>query len=328
MKKIFFFVAFVAISLLSTAQNNQLVWANGRLLYGTPITNIDSLTYDETAGMDTLLLPRILIKTIYDTIYIHDTVYIDKTNKVGKFSVSADKQVRFSPGNLQYNPANDVWRFATTQTEYIGTANNNISPTYNGWLDLFGWGTGDTPTKSTSTSNSYSTYVDWGTNKIGNDAPNTWRTLSGDEWMYIFYYRPNAQSLFALGNVNGVNGTIVLPDNWTTPVGVNFVASTTKGLYWDGGKYGNSNADNFTHNTYTNEEWEKMEEAGAVFLPAAGDRYYTTTNTIGLSGSYWSSTQLNTDRTDRIFFNETTLFAPNRTSLIYMGFSVRLVKDE
>ena len=55
---------------------------------------------------------------------------------------------------------------------------------------------------------------------IGNEAPNTWRTLSGDEWMYIFYYRPNPQSLFAIGNING---TVVLPDNWTTPVGINFV---------------------------------------------------------------------------------------------------------
>ena len=60
---------------------------------------------------------------------------------VGKFSVSANKQVYFSKGNLQYQASTNTWRFAENQTDYIGSANSNISATYDGWIDLFGWGT-------------------------------------------------------------------------------------------------------------------------------------------------------------------------------------------
>ena len=135
------------------------------------------------------------------------------------FSVGNGRAVTFAPGNLQYHPANNEWRFAENQTDYIYKPNGNISSTFDGWIDLFGWGTGDDPTKSSAEDADYQTFVDWGTNQIGDDAPNTWRTLSKDEWMYIFYNRPNAQSLFGLGTVDGVRGIIILPDNWKAPNG-------------------------------------------------------------------------------------------------------------
>ena len=83
------------------------------------------------------------------------------------FSVSATKAVTFSPGNLQYHPANDEWRFAPSQLDYIGDDNANISETYNGWIDLFGWGTGNNPTNASTDYNDYQTFVDWGVNQIG-----------------------------------------------------------------------------------------------------------------------------------------------------------------
>ena len=245
---------------------------------------------------------------------------------IGTFSVSADKQVTFSQGNLQYHPANNKWRFAESQTDYIGDANSNIFSTYNGWLDLFGWGTGDAPTKSSTEYSDYSTFVDWGTNAIGEDAPNTWRTLSKDEWMYIFYNRPNAQSLFALGSVNGVNGTIILPDNWTTPDGVSFVASTTQGLYWDGSYYYNNNDNNFSHNTYTAEQWQTMEQAGAVFLPASGYRSGTAVGLIGYGGDYWSSTESSEYYAYYVSFYSFDLCPQNNINR-YDGRAVRLAKD-
>lgn len=246
--------------------------------------------------------------------------------KAKPFSVSASKQVYFSPGNLQYHPANNEWRFADNQADYVGSANSKISATYNGWIDLFGWGTGDNPTKSSTDYSHYQTFVDWGTNQIGNDAPNTWRTLSKDEWMYIFYNRPNAQSLFALGSVNGVNGTIILPDNWTTPARVSFVASTTKGLYWDGSYYYNSNGNNFSHNTYTSEQWSKMEQAGAVFLPASGCRWGSAVNYVGYNGNYWSSTEYNEDDACYVVLSSKNL-DPQANYYRSYGFSVRLAQD-
>ena len=38
----------------------------------------------------------------------------------GLFSISADQQVRFSKGNLQYNPSGSVWRFAEHQWDFVG----------------------------------------------------------------------------------------------------------------------------------------------------------------------------------------------------------------
>ena len=60
---------------------------------------------------------------------------------VGKFSVSSSKQVSFSQGNLQYQASTNTWRFAENQYDYVGNANRKPSATYNGWIDLFGWGT-------------------------------------------------------------------------------------------------------------------------------------------------------------------------------------------
>ena len=244
---------------------------------------------------------------------------------IGLFSASADKQIIFSSGNLQYHPANNEWRFAANQTDYIGDANSTISETYNGWIDLFGWGTGDAPTKSSPFYSAYQTFVDWGTNTIGTDAPNTWRTLSKDEWNYIFYNRPNAQSLFALGSVNGVNGTIILPDNWTTPAGVSFVASTTNGLSWQGGYYYNSNGTNYGDNTYTSEQWSKMEQAGAVFLPASGSRSDTNVGDVGNIGRSWSSTGREEFYAYGVDFQSNSL-NPQTNLVRDCGFSVRLAK--
>lgn len=251
-----------------------------------------------------------------------DTLYL---YNIGLFSVSADKQVVFSPGNLQYHPAMNEWRFAENQTDYIGDANSNIAADYDGWIDLFGWGTGDAPTKSSPFYSAYQTFVDWGTNTIGTDAPNTWRTLPKDEWNYIFYNRPNAQSLFALGSVNGVNGTIILPDNWTTPAGVSFVASTTNGLSWQGGYYYNSNGTNYGDNTYTSEQWSKMEQAGAVFLPASGSRSDTNVGDIGNIGRYWSSTGREEFYAYGVDFQSNSL-NPQTNLVRDCGFSVRLAK--
>ena len=309
-------------------QNNQLVWANGRLLYGTPVESIDSLTYDEIEDIDTLhlLLPRTLIKVVHDTVYIHDTVYVETdcggegdtpSAGIGVFSVSADKQVTFSKGNLQYHPANDEWRFAENQSDYIGNANSNIAADYNDWIDLFGCGTGDAPTKSSTSDSDYSTFVDWGTNQIGSDAPNTWRTLSYDEWEYLLKNRPNASSLKGVAQVNGVNGLIFLPDNWTCPAGVTFKSGFHS--YWSVEAYGQ-------YQTFSAEQWSKLESAGAVFLPAAGGRNGSGVYNVQDSGCYWSAPEYyGGSSADCLYFDSVAAFVSYFSR--GHGRSVRLVKD-
>ena len=326
MKKFFFLLACVSMSVLSFGQDNQLVWANGRLLYGTPIESIDSLTYDEMEDVDTLhlLLPGTLIKVVHDTVYIHDTVYVetdcggedDPSAGIGVFSVSADKKVTFSKGNLQYHPANNKWRFAESQWDYIGDANSNCSSTYNGWLDLFGWGTGDAPTKSSTSYRDYSTFVDWGTNKIGNDAPNTWRILIYDEWNYLINTRTNASDLKGVAQVNGVNGLILLPDSWTCPSGVTFKS----------GFHNNDGVEYYAaYQTFTADQWSTLESAGAVFLPAAGGRHGSDMYSEQGYGFYWSDTVTYNNGADGLSFNSGG--AGMGSAYRGDGHSVRLVKD-
>ena len=309
MKRLTFLAIFFAMVVGVNAQYYMHVWYNDSIIT-LPVLNVDSITFSTSPSVS---------PDIPDTPVEPET----PTKTKGVFSVSADKQVTFSPGNLQYHPYNNKWRFAENQWDYIGEANSNISATYDGWIDLFGWGTGNAPTKSSDSYGDYQTFVDWGTNQIGNDAPNTWHTLSGDEWMYIFYDRENAQSLFALGSVNGVNGTIILPDNWTTPAGVSFIASTTQGMFWNLSHYYNDNYNNFSHNTYTLAQWSKMEQAGAVFLPASG---YCCGYDAGNGGYYWACTEVSEGTANLLCFGHSFL-SPRDYSYRFYGYSVRLVKD-
>ena len=222
----------------------------------------------------------------------------------GKFSVSASQQVVFSKGNLQYQPSTRTWRFAENQWDIIGEDNRNISDTYTGWIDLFGFGTGDAPTKASQEPADYAVFTDWGTNKISNggNKANEWRTLSADEWEYLFHGRANAERLFGLGMVNGVLGCVVLPDSWKLPAGLVFTPSTTKGLVWTDNHYENPNSGNFYHNTYDLDQWQQMEKAGAVFLPSCGCRIGTVTKSTGNFGFYHSSTILYGTYTPSLYF--------------------------
>lgn len=245
----------------------------------------------------------------------------------GKFSVSASKQVQFSQGNLQYQASTQTWRFAEHQYDIVGSNNSNISTSYSGWIDLFGWGTGNNPTNSSTDGNDYSTFVDWGVNAISNggNQANQWRTLTKDEWVYLFYTRANAANRFGLGSVNGVNGTIILPDNWNTPQGVSFTPSTSKGLADQGSYYYDENGGHFGDNTYTAEQWSVMEQSGAVFLPAAGYRWGTDVDGLGSLDGYWSSTPYDEDSAYCLCFYSIYL-DPQNYGNRNNGLSVRLVR--
>ena len=247
----------------------------------------------------------------------------------GKFSVSADKQVNFSQGNLQATTTdlgkNWTWTFAANQYDIIGdaVANNvitgNGTVSSNGTVDQFGWSTAATyyGIHNSKEEKTYSgDFVDWGVNVItnGGKKANLWRTLTNAEWSYLFFTRANAATLFALGTVNGVNGTILLPDNWTLPSDASFTPSTEKGLQ-PGGWYYNLNEDNFSHNTYTITQWAVMESAGAVFL--AGYEW---------GGSYWSATPCGQEYALCLVFTSHHLKEGEMDSRD-CGEIVRLVKD-
>lgn len=244
------------------------------------------------------------------------------------------------------------WRFADNQWDYMGegsdgnvtidgysaynTVSNNATPTdadKAAARDLFGWGTSgggspETPPYMTvnrnesiygGTSDIAGTDCDWGVyNKaaIENNDGKDWRTLTKDEWGNLFNRTKtiggDSKKLYGFANVMGVQGIIVLPDNWDGSVDGSF-------------KYASAN---YTYNQYdaaTSVPWSAMEAAGAVFLPAAGSRT-DKVHDAGKYGFYWSSSiySANTKDAHRVNFGSGYFF-PNDNNDRYRGYSVRLV---
>ena len=262
----------------------------------------------------------------------------------GLFSVSENDKVYFSKGNLQYHASSNTWRFAENQWDCVGNGNSNISSSYSGWIDLFGWatsgyyydGTCHYPWTCSPTGN-YVAYgnhyanlddetgqADWGYNAISNGGNRIgqWRTLSEDEWEYLVLTRNTASGIrFAKATVNGVNGVILLPDDWNSSVyGLRNTNDETSASYGD--------------NVISDETWiSVLEPAGAVFLPAAGKRESLSVYYANVEGGYWSSSGVSVgaflghhDLAGCLEFGNTRLYfnSESRSN----GYSVRLVHDK
>ena len=253
----------------------------------------------------------------------------------GKFTINADgDQVYFSQGNLQYQASTGTWRFAENQYDYVGNANSNISSTYDGWIDLFGWGTsgwehGAICYQPWSTSTNYSDYyaygsynfnlnsqtgqADWGYNAIsnGSNLPNQWHTLTNSEWSYVFNTRsPLSGIRYAKAVVNSVNGVVLLPDNWNPAI---HALNNT-----------NESGASFTVNEITATEWGAMESNGAVFLPAAGFRSGASVYYVGSDGYYWSASYNYSFTTYTVDFSDSYLYTDD--DYRSRGRSVRLAR--
>ena len=231
----------------------------------------------------------------------------------GRFSVAADKQIIFAQGNLQYKASDNKWAFSDKQYDMIGSDNAKTSASYSGWIDLFGWGTGNNPVETSKESAPYASFSDWTANPIVNGNNETWYTLSAGEWTYLLSTRPNAANLKGQAVVNDIKGYILLPDNWTLPTSLTFTPTPN----------------NYSTNIYTLDQWTQMEVAGAVFLPAAGDRYGTDINSIKAgNGSYWTPTPSSeySNMAQAVTF---TTYTPARVSdaMVQMGYAVRPARD-
>ena len=270
----------------------------------------------------------------------------------GLFSVSESSLVYFSRGNLQYQASTSTWRFAEHQWDFVGyskpdqygltygtingSSNHLIDSLYDGWIDLFGWGTSGyehgavcyQPWSISTRDEDYyvqGNYVlnlsewrqaDWGSNPISNggNMPDIWRTLTFDEWRYLLNDRVTSSGFRYVGAVvNDIRGIILLPDDWDN--------SIFQLVY-----------EPFTFpNIITAEQWDALENNGAVFLPPTGERDGADVSSCYNYGGYWSSSRIpwigqenpNTAggfewSNGMVYFKDT-----NR----HIGLSVRLVHD-
>ena len=257
----------------------------------------------------------------------------------GLFTVNDEGgKVFFSKGNLQYNKNTGVWSFMEHQYDQVEELGQEVGEDYadQGIVSLFGWSTSGynhgaicyQPWRTTTSPEDYYPYgsntfdlfdqtgqADWGYNAIANggNTEHLWRTLTTEEWDYLFEIRATPSGIrFAKARVGNVNGVILLPDDWS-------------------GSYFNLNFPNTTNVYYENnviswEQWDTIEQHGAVFLPAAGYRLGTDVNNTGSSGHYWSSTHRFEYRAYCVSIFDSGLY-PQAIDFLFNGFSVRLVQE-
>ena len=254
------------------------------------------------------------------------------------FSVSANKKVYFSRGNLvasfsTYSFA-DGWSFHDTQFDEIdgpyavnglgqiqsyhqqSNTNCNNPVNENGLIfssghnsgDRFTWGYFDQIKLTTSEylnvnenlTKTAAVAKDWGI-VFTESSPEggNWRTLSADEWIYLFNGPSNVRGnkrflrVFLKNYIEESGesylGVFVFPDNYS--------GSDLTGSYTFNSVTGNPA---IIQNSNSNPDVQKMLDAGAVFLPCVGYRYkeryydylcYNYKPYIGGGiGYYWSST--------------------------------------
>ena len=242
--------------------------------------------------------------------------------------------VQFAHGNLQYQASTGEWRLAANQWDYVGStvvnggtaggtvagsSNNLISQTYDGWIDMFGWGTwgeGKNPWNSSTDANDYTWSSDF-CHTLTNDTHTDWRTLTIEEWDVLNFYL-NTSLKRAVGTIGGaVKGSIFIPTYVETSNFDNF-KPVNGDAYYD-------------RNTPTYQEWtEDWEPKGALFLPLGGMRSGTIIYNLQSNGGgyYWTSSPNTTfsGYAQCVTLPQNTAYNKNVTFNSFYGACVRLAR--
>ncbi len=244
------------------------------------------------------------------------------------FSIGDGKVVYFSQGNLQYKATTNEWRFAEEQYDVIGEDNKNISASYSGWIDLFGWATSgyqnnypySTSTESNVLEDISGTQYDWGQNAIinGGNQQGLWRTLTRTEWENLMSRWDSEQQDFRCYRVriNGVYGLLLVPDNWK----------------WGASGVGYAP---YCKEEISDSKWRNWQKYGAVFLPEEGSIHQNSvSDTVTYQSwdyGYWSSTPYATNYVGYVYYVEWGICGEkdiNYSGLRKQGYCVRLVRDK
>jgi hypothetical protein len=282
-----------------------------------------TFTVDSVNKIDNPLVISHEIKFTVDSMFLTNDKGEPKSGWVDSVWVAAEGGLI---DEMQISAVFEQWQLAQNQQTSYGETYpaQNLEGT-EFVVDMFAWSNGVRTnakgvelarfgmTKSTVDSLYTGAFVDWGALPIDDYEPNTWRTLTSDEWGYLRWSRPRATELCGVAQVNGVNGLVLLPDNWQNTAEITFVPGFDV----------NYGAQYFAvHQTFTAEQWAVMEAAGAVFLPAAGftDSDLTTITNPSYFGRYWSATP-------GVCFEFYSREAGRKANDLTRAISVRLVKD-
>jgi len=209
-------------------------------------------------------------------------------------------KIRFSQGNLQYRAYDNYWRFAEHQYDYLGSGEDSgndtdttARKTQTKFIDLYFWASSGYAVKpylrypmTTSgfpSSNIDRTDYDWGVyNEISNGGTTDWRTLKSSEWSYLLSGTARASiPCYTMAKIGSTYGLILFPDSYIHPDGAAALTNVNVATTWDGC---------YDATSY----WNKMEQAGAVFIPAAGyggvSGNPAATFGVNSIAYYWSTT--------------------------------------
>ena len=381
------------ITLYGEEGNTAIRWAI--LLPGTNLTSgdndLDTTGYEGSADLTNLnnndyINSGISINNPLPLPDAPDAQYAVKTSDgtLTQFSVSANKKVYFSKANLRfvgYNNNDGSWSFHENQVDasYASPGYGNTGsygeissgyiaiPSGESTNDRFAWGLygnhgmyeNDWPAITTNLTKTDGN--DWGC-AFSETSPEggNWRTLTIDEWDYLFNGRSQQKRFLKVclklaesGEPYAVQGILLFPDDYVEPTGLtrtityNYNTSLSTGSGYDlvdAPTGSNKWADAKLYTDETSNSY-KMLAAGAVFLPAAGYRisttyyqYYCHTQAVYLSsykrdayGYYWSSTSgayNEFSHTSRAFyFDRSTVGEASSYMDRENGMCVRLVWD-
>ncbi len=285
------------------------------------IYNTDNKQTNKTMASATLERNKIYTNTI------NDLCFCECGGGTPYFSINDSQQVVFAPGNLQYRASTGTWRFAEHQWDIIGAANSNISPSYSGWIDLFGWGTsGYDNTANDPWAINYQPWAsssgrvfavhdslcpnDYGYGpSLNMPDPDLIGTSANYDWgVYNAIYNPRTNTTDPAGTWRTLSQEevkVIFTTRRTCSI-VRYAYATVNGVTgiiltpdnWNDNTYTFNKANptgngyGYGDNTVTALDWTNiLEPAGCVFLPSAGYRNGTTVNDVGLAGHYWEVTR-------------------------------------
>ncbi len=254
----------------------------------------------------------------------------------GVFSVSGNKKVRFSKGNLYYDGTQSKYLFESNQyavpplTSYNETENHvghfYWSKTATVAISLSNYTDSDASATDVFFTNDSNDQTKPSSSFTVNGLTGFWRVLSGGdngEWKYLVNKDDECGTTVRSGKYKyGVtvcgqdNCLILLPDDWKWN-------ENTVGTGWQDGGYPETSTDKVT--------WQTMEAAGAVCLPAAGYRSglpgaLIPARVFDIDSYYWSASSYGNSHAYDLYFTSGTV-NPLRDNSRYQAYAVRLVTE-
>ena len=273
----------------------------------------------------------------------------------GLFAINeAGDQVYFSKGNLQYQASTNTWRFAEHQWDYVGEANDNISETFDGWIDLFSWGTSGYHDSIDPNNVYYHPWdildtvngnqiinLDFNPSGFGPSSNMASIDLTGSSANYDWgVFNPISNG----GNQKGLWRTMTT-EEWDYVLEKRHTVSSIRyakaklgpinGLIllpdnWDEQLFSpnspNQGTAHHNENVIDFPQWDFLQDAGAVFLPTSGSRWLNHAWALNYVGAYWTSSAEGASAY-RIYIDNNIIGNDTISVPRFDGHAVRLVRD-